>query len=147
ETLVTGPPIFYDDIQTVTERDLRRAEAISLPIAAAALLLVFGSVLAALLPALLGGATVLITLALVALLTQITFISIFSLNMVTMLGLGLGIDYSLFIVSRFREELAAGELVPEAVARALATAGQSVLFSGATVFVGLLALIGFPYLA
>jgi len=147
ETLVTGPLIFYDDIERVTERDLRRAEAISLPIAAIALLAVFGSVVAAFLPALLGAATVLVTLAGVALLTQITFISIFSLNMVTMLGLGLGIDYSLFIVSRFREELGAGQAVPEAVARALATAGQSVLFSGATVFVGLLALIGFPYLA
>jgi RND superfamily putative drug exporter len=147
EHIVTGAPVFYDDIQSVTERDLRRAEAVSLPLAAVALLVVFGSVAAALLPALVGGAAVLITLAAMALLSQMTFISIFSLNMVTMLGLGLGIDYALFIVSRFREELRAGHEVPEATARALATAGQSVLFSGATVFVGLLALVGFPYLA
>jgi len=147
EQIVTGAPVFYDDIQAVTERDLRRAEAVSLPVAAVALLLVFGSVVAAFLPGLVGGAAVLITLAVMTLLSQVAFISIFSLNMVTMLGLGLGIDYALFIVSRFREELRAGREVPEATAQALATAGQSVLFSGATVFVGLLALIGFPYLA
>jgi putative drug exporter of the RND superfamily len=147
EHIVTGAPVFYDDIQAVTERDLRRAEAVSLPLAAVALLLVFGSAVAALLPALVGGVAVLITLATMAVLSGVTFISVFSLNMVTMLGLGLGIDYALFIVSRFREELRFGQDVPEATARALATAGQSVLFSGATVFVGLLALIGFPYLA
>lgn len=147
EQIITGAPVFYDDIQAVTERDLRRAEAVSLPIASAALLLVFGSVVAAFLPGLVGGAAVLITLACMAVLSQVAFISVFSLNMVTMLGLGLGIDYSLFIVSRFREELQAGRDVPDATAQALSTAGQSVLFSGATVFVGLLALIGFPYLA
>ena len=147
EYTITGAPVFYDDIQAVTERDLRRAEAVSLPVAAVALLVAFRSVVAAILPALVGGAAVLITLACMALLGEIAFISIFSLNMVTMLGLGLGIDYSLFLVSRFREELQAGRDVTEATATALATAGQSVLFSGATVFVGLLALIGFPYLA
>ena len=105
EHIVTGAPVFYDDIQAVTERDLRRAEAVSLPLAAFALLMVFGTAVAALLPALVGGVSVLITLATMALLSEVTFISVFSLNMVTMLGLGLGIDYALFIVSRFREEL------------------------------------------
>jgi RND superfamily putative drug exporter len=147
EYVVTGPSVFYEDIQTVTERDLRRAEVISFPVAGLALLVVFGSVVAALLPAVVGGAAVVITLACMALLSQVAFISIFSLNMATMLGLGLGIDYSLFIVSRFREEVDAGNDVVEATARALGTAGQSVLFSGATVFVGLLALVSFPTLA
>ncbi len=147
EQVLTGAPVFYDDLQAVTERDLRRAEVVSLPIAVLALLLVFGSLVAAAAPAVVGGIAVVLALACMALLGRVAFISIFSLNMVTMLGLGLGIDYSLFIVSRFREELRGGRDVREAVALALATAGQSVLFSGATVFVGLLALISFPTLA
>jgi RND superfamily putative drug exporter len=74
-------------------------------------------------------------------------LSIFSLNLATMLGLGLGIDYSLFIVSRFREELARGESVERAVAWSVATAGRAVVFSGATVMVGLLALLTFDITA
>src|SRR2546425_527926 len=83
--IVTGAPFFYEDNQAVTERDLRRAELISFPLAAVALLVVFGSVVAAFLPGLVGGTAVLITLACMALLSQVAFISIFSLNMVTML--------------------------------------------------------------
>ncbi|MBI4495102.1 MAG: MMPL family transporter [Chloroflexi bacterium] len=147
EQVVTGAPIFYDDIQAVTERDLRRAEMVSLPFAALALVLVFGSLVAAALPGAVGGASVLLTLGLMVLLSRVVDLSIFSLNLVTMLGLGLGIDYSLFLASRFREELGAGHAVPEAIGRAMATAGRAVLFSGATVFVGLLALIGFEFMA
>lgn len=147
DQVITGAPIFYDDIQAVTERDLRRAEAVSLPFAAVALVLVFGSLVAAALPGLVGGAGVVVTLGLMVLLSQVMDLSIFSLNLVTMLGLGLGIDYSLFLTSRFREELRAGLAVPEAVGRAMATAGQAVLFSGATVFVGLLPLISFQFMA
>lgn len=147
DRIVTGAPVFYDDIQAVTERDLRRAEVLSLPLAAAALLVVFGSVVAAGLPLIVGGAGVVVALAAMVLISGLTFLSIFSLNLVTMLGLALGIDYSLFLVGRFREELGGGRAVAESVAVAVSTAGRAVLFSGATVFVGLLALVTFPFLA
>ena len=147
ETVVTGAPVFYSDILDVTERDLRRAEVISLPFAILALLLVFGSVVAAAVPCIVGGAAVLATLGLLVLLAQWVILSVFALNLVTMLGLGLGIDYSLFIVSRFREELAAGSSVERSIAVAMATAGRAVLFSGVTVFVGLLGLTSFKFMA
>lgn len=158
---LTGAPVFYDDIFDVTERDLRRAELLSIPTAAVALVLVFGSIVAGAVPGLIGGAAVALTLALMVLLSRFFELSIFSLNLATMLGLGLGIDYSLFIVSRFREELApraparlAAEpalapsergavSVERAVALSVATAGRAVLFSGLTVLIGLLALLTF----
>lgn len=140
---LTGPSIFYQDIYDVTERDLRRAELISFPFAAVALLLVFGSVVAGAVPGLVGGASVVVTLAALVAVSRFTELSIFALNLTTMLGLGLGIDYSLFIVSRFREELARGRSVQDAVAWSVATAGRAVLFSGLTVCVGMLALLLF----
>ncbi|MFN8522084.1 MAG: MMPL family transporter [Chloroflexota bacterium] len=143
---LTGAPIFFDDIQHVTEQDLRRAELISFPFAALALLLVFGSIVAALLPAMVGGAAVLVTLGVVVVLTNVTEVSIFALNLVSMLGLGLGIDYALFIVSRFRQELPRRDVV-DALAASMATAGRAVLFSGVTVFIGLLGLIQFDFMA
>jgi putative drug exporter of the RND superfamily len=146
---LTGAPVFYQDIFDVTERDLRRAELLSIPTAAIALVLVFGSVVAGAVPGLVGGTAVAVTLALMVLLSRFFELSIFSLNLATMLGLGLGIDYSLFIVSRFREELARGDLVSveRAVAWSVATAGRAVLFSGATVMIGLLALLTFDITA
>jgi putative drug exporter of the RND superfamily len=104
DMVLTGAPVFYADILEVTERDLRRAELISFPFAGLALVLLFGSLVASALPALVGGAAVAITLGVMALISNATDLSIFALNLVTMLGLGLGIDYSLFIVSRYREE-------------------------------------------
>lgn len=145
QTTLTGSPVFYADIQEVTERDLRRAELISLPFAGVALFVIFGSVVAAAVPGLVGGAAVLLTLALMVLLAQTFNLSIFSLNLTTMLGLGLGIDYSLFVVSRFREELAQHQSVENAVAQSVATAGRAVLYSGVTVFVGLLGLLLFDF--
>src|SRR5438874_8832656 len=133
---LTGTPVFYQDIFDVTERDLRRAEILSIPAAALALVLVFGSIVAGVVPGLVGGTAVAVTLALMVVLGQFLELSIFSLNLATMLGLGLGIDYSLFIVSRFREELARGEPIERAVAWSVATAGRAVLYSGATVMIG-----------
>jgi RND superfamily putative drug exporter len=147
EVTLTGAPVFYEDIFQVTERDLRRAELLSIPTAAVALVVVFGSLVAGAVPGVVGGTAVALTLALMVLLGQVFQLSIFSLNLATMLGLGLGIDYSLFIVSRFREELARGESVERAVAWSLATAGRAVLFSGATVMIGLLALLTFDITA
>jgi putative drug exporter of the RND superfamily len=147
DLVLTGAPVFYEDIYDVTERDLRRAEMLSIPFAAIALVFVFGSLVAGAVPGLIGGTAVGVTLAAMVGLSQLTELSIFALNLTTMLGLGLGIDYSLFIVSRFREELARLGSVEEAVAWSVATAGRSVLFSGMTVMVGLLALLLFDITA
>lgn len=147
EVTLTGAPVFYQDIFDVTERDLRRAELLSIPTAAVALVVVFGSVVGGAVPGVIGGTAVALTLAVMSLLGQFAELSIFSLNLATMLGLGLGIDYSLFVVSRFREELSRGQPVARAVAWSVATAGRAVLFSGATVMIGLLALLTFDITA
>src|SRR5713226_8548670 len=143
KTSIGGGPVFYEDIQSVSERDLRRAEFLAIPFAIIALLLVFRSVVAAILPALVGGGAVVVSLALIFGLGNITTLSIFVLNITTLFGLGLGVDYSLFMVSRFREELARGRGVEEAVAITVATAGRAVTFSGLTVSIGLAGLIFF----
>ena len=143
KTSIGGGPVFYQDIQTVSENDLRRAEALAFPFAVIALLLVFRSVMAAILPALVGGGAVLVSLALIFGLGHITELSIFVLNITTLFGLGLGVDYSLFMVSRFREELGRGRSVEDAVAMTVATAGRAVTFSGFTVSIGLAGLIFF----
>ncbi len=142
--LVGGAPVFYADIQSVSEDDLRRAEEIAFPFAIIALLLVFRSVIAAGLPAAIGGCSVVVSLALLYLLAQVFPVSIFALNITTLFGLGLGVDYSLFMVSRFREELKRGHAVPEAVGITMSTAGRAVFFSGLTVSIGLLGLLFFP---
>ena len=143
KTSIGGGPVFYEDIQSVSERDLRRAEMLAFPFAIIALLLVFRSVVAAVLPALVGGCAVIASLALIFGLGQITILSIFVLNITTLFGLGLGVDYSLFVVSRFREELGRGRNVEDAVAATIATAGRAVTFSGLTVSIGLMGLIFF----
>jgi RND superfamily putative drug exporter len=147
---LAGGPAFYGDVQTVSERDLQRSEIISLPLAAIALLLVFGSLVAAGVPLVVGGASVLVALAGIFLVASLTPMSIFVLNLATLLGLGLGVDYSLLMTSRFREELAHRADRPDAVAEAVqvtvATAGRAVFFSGLTVLLGLLGLILFEFM-
>ncbi len=142
--LVGGAPVFYADIQSVSEADLRRAEEIAFPFAIIALLLVFRSVIAAGLPAAIGGCSVVISLALLYLLARVIPVSIFALNITTLFGLGLGVDYSLFMVSRYREELRRGHTVSEAIGITMSTAGRAVFFSGLTVSIGLLGLLLFP---
>src|SRR3989454_2970536 len=143
QTHIGGGPVFFADIQLVSERDLRRAEILAFPFALVALLLVFRSVVAAILPASVGGSAVIVALALIFGLGHLTTLSIFVLNITTLFGLGLGVDYSLFMVSRFREELARGRTVDDAVTITVATAGRAVTFSGLTVSIGLLGLIFF----
>ncbi len=104
---LAGGPAFYGDVQTVSEADLRRSELISLPLAALALLFVFGSLVAAGVPLVVGGAAVIVALAGIFVVASLTPMSIFVLNLATLLGLGLGVDYSLLMTSRFREELRA----------------------------------------
>ena len=107
DVALAGGPAFYGDVQRVSEEDLRRSEVISLPLAALALLLVFGSLVAAGVPLAVGGAAVLVALAGDLRRRVVMPMSIFVLNLATLLGLGLGVDYSLLMTSRFREELAA----------------------------------------
>ncbi|QBD82379.1 MMPL family transporter [Ktedonosporobacter rubrisoli] len=140
KTYVGGGPVFYEDIQSVSERDLRRAEMLAFPFAIVALLFVFRSVVAAILPTIVGGCAVVVALALIFGLGHLTPLSIFVLNITTLFGLGLGVDYSLFMVSRFREELGHGRSKEEAVALTVATAGRAVAFSGLTVTIGLIGL-------
>ena len=141
---VGGGPVFYADIQTVSEADLRRAEIIAFPFALLALLLVFRSVAAAALPAAVGGCSVIVSLALLYAIASRSPVSIFALNITTLFGLGLGVDYSLFMVSRFREELAHGRSVDDALGVTMSTAGRAVFFSGLTVSIGLLGLMLVP---
>ena len=140
---IGGGPVFYEDIKSVSERDLRRAELLAFTFALIALLFVFRSVIAALLPALVGGFAVVVSLALIFGLGHLTELSIFVLNITTLFGLGLGVDYSLFMVSRFREEIAHGRDIDEAVVVTVTTAGRAVAFSGLTVSIGLFGLIFF----
>ena len=146
---IGGGPAFYGDVQSVTEADLRRSELISLPLAALALVLVFGSLVAAGVPLAVGGAAVLVALAAIFVVASLIPMSMFVLNLATLLGLGLGVDYSLLMTSRFREELAhrdGPDRVAEAVRVTVATAGRAVFFSGLTVLLGLLGLVLFEFM-
>ncbi len=147
---LAGGPAFYGDVQTVSESDLRRSELVSLPLAALALVFVFGSLVAAGVPLLVGGAAVIVALAGIFVVASLTPMSIFVLNLATLLGLGLGVDYSLLMTSRFREELALRPDDPDRVAEAVritvATAGRAVFFSGLTVLLGLLGLVLFEFM-
>ncbi len=145
EYLIAGGPAFYADIETASQRDLRRAEVIALPVALLALLVVFGTVVAAMVPLVTGAAGVAVVLMVIFGLAHVADLSIFVLNLATMLGLGLAVDYALFITSRYREELHRnGGDVEAAIERAVDTAGRAVFFSGLSVLIGLAGLMLFP---
>ena len=133
----TGYVPINHDFNMTLEADLQRAEIVSLPLALILLLIVFGTVVAALLPLGVGMLAVVGGLAGTFALSHVADVSQYALNIVTLIGLGVAIDYSLFIVNRFREELARGATVENAVARSLATAGRAITFSGLTVAIGL----------
>ena len=133
----TGYLAINHDFNTILESDLQRAEYVSLPLALILLLLVFGTLLAAMLPLGVGVLAVIGGIAATLALSHSTDVSQYALNVVTLIGLGVAIDYSLFIVNRFREELARGLSVEDAVARSMATAGRAITFSGLTVAIGL----------
>ncbi|GEN83369.1 membrane protein [Sporosarcina luteola] len=134
--VLTGQSAITKDINTASQRDLVKAEAIGLPIAIIVLLFAFGSVVASVVPLLVGVATVISALGVLALVGGQTDLSIFVLNIVPMLGLALSIDFSLLFISRYREERLKTEVL-EAVATTIRTAGRSVIFSAFCVFIGL----------
>src|SRR6266508_611522 len=139
--LVGGQGGTFRDVNTQVTTSLAIAEAVAVPLILVLLVIVFGSVVSALLPLAIGLVAILGTFAELAFLGSVTDVSVFAINLTTALGLGLGIDYALFMVSRFREQLASGDAVPEAVARTVATAGRTIVFSAATVAAALAALL------
>jgi RND superfamily putative drug exporter len=132
------------DFQEIAERDLRTGETIGIAVALVVLLLVFGAVVASLMPIVLAIVGIVVALAITALIGQMWEFSFFVTNMVVMIGLAVGIDYSLFIVSRFREERAAHHSVQDAIARAGATSSKAMLFSGITVVIALIGMLLIP---
>ena len=124
--------------------DIAKAEGFSMPVLLILLMVIFGSLAAASLPVAIGGIAILGSFTVLRLLTLTTTVSIYSVDIITILGLGLAIDYGLFIVTRFREELHRQPTVEDAVARTVATAGRTVAVSGVTVAVALTSLMLFP---
>ena len=143
-TAVTGRAEVARQVSAQAEHDLQRSELLSAPVIFIALVLVFGGAVAALLPLAVGIFAVIATLLALTILVGFTDVSVFALNLTTGLGLGLAIDYSLFVVSRYREELAAGASKNVALGRTMQTAGRTVAFSAGTVMISLPALLLFP---
>ena len=141
---VGGIATFNDAINKRISSDLKFAEAISIPLTFLFLLFVFGGLIASAMPVIVAVSAILGAFLILYLISLVTGVSIFALNLVTGLGMGLGIDYSLLTVNRFREELHAGKSVEESVAQTVKTAGRTVFFSGITVMISLAALTFFP---
>jgi RND superfamily putative drug exporter len=135
---------FLDETNRQTTEDIARAEMVSMPVLLILLLLIFGGLVAASTPLMIGGLAILGAFVATRLLAMATEISVFAINIITLIGLGMAIDYSLFVVSRFREELAVGHDTPEAIHRTMATAGRTVLVSGLTIALALASLLIFP---
>ncbi len=140
---VTGEAEVFRQVGETIQNDLARAELIALPLTLLLLIIVFGGVVSASLPLVVGVFTVMATFLTLSVLTNFLEVSIFALNLTTALGLGLAIDYALFIVSRYREELQEGWAPTDAVVRTVRTAGRTVVFSAATVAISLSALLVF----
>ncbi|HYM66569.1 MAG TPA: MMPL family transporter, partial [Patescibacteria group bacterium] len=136
-----GPGPVYNTFLVDSESDLRRSEAYSAPIAIVLLLLVFGGVVAGALPVITGLATVTAAIAVLGFVARFHTVSVFALNVSSVIGLGLGIDYSLLVTNRFREELRGGASVEQAVATTAGTAGVATVISGGTVMIGFGALL------
>jgi RND superfamily putative drug exporter len=148
-TDLAGSWAVYGDVNTMVSADLARAESFSLPIVVLLSLLIFGSLVAAAMPAVVGGVAVVGALAVIRMLTGFTEVSVFSINIITLLGTGLAIDYALFVISRYREELAKlpdddANAASTAIRATMRTAGRTVLFSGLTVAAAMSSLLVFP---
>src|SRR5437868_1573579 len=139
----TGLLAINNGFNDVLQQDLRRAETVSLPLALVLLLVVFGSFVAALVPLGVGVLAVVGGVAGMFLVARVTDVSVYALNVVTLIGLGVAIDYSLFITNRFREEMRRGHSGNNALAIAMATSGRAITFSGLTVAIGLSGMLFF----
>lgn len=144
EVLLGGAEVTQHTVSATIAEDLERAELMAFPLLFLIALFVFRGLIAAFLPILVGAITIPVTFALIRAFDQLTDLSVFALNLTTGLGLGLAIDYSLLLVTRFREEIAAGAETPDAVRRTVATAGRTVAFSAMTVAAAIGAMMIFP---
>ncbi|MBM3940963.1 MAG: MMPL family transporter [SAR202 cluster bacterium] len=144
DVLITGDATLGHDFQVVSEEDLRKGETFGIAVALLILLIVFGTVVSALLPILIALVAIGTSLGLTAIVGQFVELSFFVTNMITMMGLAVGIDYSLFIVSRFREELRHGRVKLDAIEIAGHTANRAVFFSGMTVVLALIGMLLVP---
>jgi len=144
DVYISGDAIFSHAINGRIEKDLAKAESISVPLTFLLLLFVFGALVASAMPLVIGITAIIGTFFVMYLFTLFTDVSIFVLNLTTGLGLGLGIDYALLMVNRFREELARGLSKEEAIVNTLKSAGKTVFYSGLTVVVTLVSLTFFP---
>ena len=142
--LAGGTAMIYKQINDQTKQDLLRMESIAVPLSFLVLVWVFGGLVAAALPMVVGMMAILGAMSVLRLLTSFTEVSIFALNITTALGLALAVDYTLLILSRFRDELADGATREDALVRTMSTAGRTVLFSAVTVALSLSALMLFP---
>ncbi len=142
--VVGGPAVAQEQVNTQVEKDLQMAEMLAFPLLFLFSFIFFRSLVAALLPVMIGVLAIVGTFLIIRLLSEVGSISIFALNLTTGLGLGLAIDYSLFIVSRYREEIARSGPGMAAMRRTMATAGRTVFFSSVTVAAALASLIVFP---
>jgi uncharacterized membrane protein YdfJ with MMPL/SSD domain len=143
-TEVGGNVPFLRTASEQSTRDITRAELLSMPVLLVLLILIFRGLVAAATPLIIGGLAILGGFVAVRLLNMVTEVSVFAINIITLIGLGLAIDYALFVVSRYREELAAGHPLPIAVRRTMVTAGRTVLVSGLTIALALGSLLIFP---
>lgn len=143
-TEVGGLAAVSDAVSSQVSTDIARAESFSMPVLLILLFVVFGSLVAAGMPLLVGGLAILGAFTVTRLLSLFTDVSVFALNVITLIGLGMAIDYALFVVSRFREELAAGRDTAAAVERTVDTAGRTVVVSGLTVALAMAGLLLFP---
>jgi RND superfamily putative drug exporter len=141
---VSGQPAIEHDLDPILSRDLAKGESIAVPIALVVLLAVFGLSFAATIPFVFAAATIAGTLGIVFIAAHYLTMATYVTNLVQLIGLGIAVDYSLFVVYRFREELARGGSSDEAIVRTMATAGRAVMFSGATVAIGLALLLFMP---
>jgi uncharacterized membrane protein YdfJ with MMPL/SSD domain len=139
-----GNDVAFDEINEQTSSDLKRAEMFAFPILLLLSFWVFRGLIAAALPLLVGGFAIVLTFLALRLIDHLTGLSVFAVNLVTGMGLGLGIDYSLFVLSRYREELASGLTPAAAILRTLQTAGRTVLYSSLTVAGALASMLVFP---
>ncbi len=149
QAYVTGGPAIDSEFSQITSQDIEHAEFFALPVSLLVLFLVFNSLVAALMPIVLALVAVPTALAVIYVIGSHISTSIFVLNVASIIGLGISIDYSLFMTRRYREELAAGRSRQEAIAWTIATAGEAILFSGLTVIIGFsgLLLVGVEFMA
>jgi RND superfamily putative drug exporter len=143
-TQVGGLVAFNSDGDTLTKKDVTHGEMLAMPLVLILLLFVFRGLVAAAMPLLIGILAILGAFTATRVIAEFTNVSTFAANTITLLGLGMAIDYSLFIVSRFREEMEGGLEPPEAIARTLSTAGRTVVISGITIALALASLLIFP---